>query len=214
MFPVIIRIDNREGLLKPGMSAEVTIQVARSEDAVTVPAQAVHRVDDARDVARLALGIEADAFDQILEQNSPQEAGADASGPQAAGSDGQLPPRLTQAQRDSLRQRFMSGQMSPQEMQQMRERFERFRQSSEQNRQSGVTSGVVFVMQDGQLRPVPVRLGVNDWENIEIISGLQEGDSVALLPTASLLRDQTEMQQRFRPPTGVPGMQRQGGAGR
>jgi HlyD family secretion protein len=213
MFPVIIRIDNREGLLKPGMSAEVTIQVAHAENAVTVPAQAVHPTDDAREVARLALGIESDAFEAILARSAPQEAAA-SGGPDAAGTDGQGPQRLTQAQRDSLRQRFTSGQMTPQEMQQMRERFERFRQGQEQGRQSEVTSGVVFVLRDGQLQPVPVRLGVTDWENIEIISGIQEGDSVALLPTASLLRDQSEMQQRFRPPSGVPGMQRQGGTGR
>ncbi len=32
MFPVLIRLGNAEGLLRPGMSAEVTVEVARRDD--------------------------------------------------------------------------------------------------------------------------------------------------------------------------------------
>ena len=110
-------------------------------------------------------------------------------------------------------QRARSGQMSPQEMQQMREQFGRMHEAQEQRRRSGgPTPGVVFAMRDGQLVPVPVSVGVTDWEDIEVVAGLQEGDSVALLPTASLLREQAQLLERFRRfrGGGVPGMQRQG----
>ena len=95
----------------------------------------------------------------------------------------------------------------------MRQMFQRMREAREQRQRSGgPTPGVVFVMRNGDLVPVPVRVGVTDWENIEIVSGLQPGDSVALLPTASLLRDQAELLERFQRfrGGGVPGMRNQG----
>jgi len=209
MFPVIIRIDNRERLLKPGMSAEVTIQVARSEDAITVPTQAVHPPGDAWDVARLALGLEQDTYRRLLAGNRPQEAGSNGDG-QAGATDGETLSQLTPAQRDSLRERFRSGQMSPEEMRRVREQFQRLREESQ--RSSGPKEAVVFALREGELVPVPVRTGVTDWEDIEVVSGLEAGDSVALLPTAALLRDQAELLARFqRFRSGVPGMRREGG---
>ena len=121
--------------------------------------------------------------------------------------------QVSQAHRDSLRERMQSGQMTPQEMQQMRETFQRMREQREQQQRAGAPMpGVVFVMRDAQLIPVPVRVGVTDWEDIEVVAGLQPGDSVALLPTASLLRDQAQLLERFQRfrGSGVPGMQRQG----
>jgi HlyD family secretion protein len=47
MFPVLVRLGNRDGALKPGMNAEVVIEVARRENAVTVPNAAVVATRDA-----------------------------------------------------------------------------------------------------------------------------------------------------------------------
>ena len=209
MFPVIIRIDNRARLLKPGMSAEVTIQVARSEDAVTVPAQAVHPPQDARDVARLALGMGEDTFGELLARNQPHDSSSEGS---VHASNGDGASQMTQAQRDSLRERFRSGQMSPEEMRKLREQFQRMREAAGAQSTGAPREGIVFELRDQRLVPVPVRTGVTDWENIEILSGLEPGDSVALLPTASLLRDQAELLERFQRfrGGGVPGMRREG----
>jgi hypothetical protein len=77
------------------------------------------------------------------------------------------------------------------------------------NRGGTAREGVVFVLRDGTLEPVPVRLGLTDWEYTEVLAGLREGDTAALLPSASLLRDQAELQERFqRFRQGVPGMRR------
>lgn len=213
MFPVIIRIPNEEQLLKPGMSAEVTIQVASTENAITVPTQAVHPPEDAQEVAELALGLNSESFQKMLASNTPQEAGTD-GGHDATGSNGQGGmPQLSQAERDALRQRMQSGQMSHEEMQRIRQMFEQAHAAREQQRRSGgPTPGVVFVLRAGALVPIPVQVGVTDWESIEVVSGLQEGDSVALLPTASLLRDQAELLERFQRfrGGGVPGMRSQG----
>ncbi len=62
MFAVLTRIPNREGLLKPGMNADVEIVVGREEEALALPNAAVKTPDEARQLAR-ALGIEPPAAD-------------------------------------------------------------------------------------------------------------------------------------------------------
>lgn len=196
VFPVIIRIDNRERLLRPGMSAEVVIQVARRNQAVTVPNQALHPADDARTVAELALGIGAEEFQSILAERTPAALGADGEEGDGPGTDGGEQGRPTRAQIDSLRARFRHGEVSREEMMRLRERFRGAAQGPA--RRDAVGRGVIFVMRDGLPAPVPVRTGLTDWEYIEIVSGLEEGDSVALLPTATLLRDESQRLQRFQ----------------
>jgi HlyD family secretion protein len=47
MFPVLIVLDNPEGLLKPGMNAEVSIDIANRENVVAVPNGAVVSIREA-----------------------------------------------------------------------------------------------------------------------------------------------------------------------
>ncbi len=47
-YDVVIAIDNREGLLRPDMTATTTITVAKREKILTVPNQAVRREDGER----------------------------------------------------------------------------------------------------------------------------------------------------------------------
>ena len=70
---------------------------------------------------------------------------------------------------------------------------------------------IVFVSRNGTPTPVSIRTGLTDLDYSEVISGLQEGDSVLALPSASLINSQTEMQNRMNRMTGgggVPGMTR------
>jgi HlyD family secretion protein len=48
MFPVLVRIENREGLLKPGMNAEVEIHVGRRDSVLAVPNAALRGMSRAR----------------------------------------------------------------------------------------------------------------------------------------------------------------------
>jgi len=52
-FPVLIEIDNREGLLLPGMDCTVNIHVSRLENVLTVSTDAVVALDDAEKIAPL-----------------------------------------------------------------------------------------------------------------------------------------------------------------
>jgi HlyD family secretion protein len=53
MFPVLVTLDNREGLLKPGMNGEVTVLVDRREGVLAVPNDAVRTTREAAATATL-----------------------------------------------------------------------------------------------------------------------------------------------------------------
>lgn len=53
MFPVLVRVQNPGEVLKPGMNAEVVIQVARCDDAVLIPNAGIVGEGDAAEMARL-----------------------------------------------------------------------------------------------------------------------------------------------------------------
>ena len=61
LFPVLIQVDNREGLLRPGMNAEVAIEITHRSNVVAVPSTAVVAPKDAAKAAR-ALGLDPSAM--------------------------------------------------------------------------------------------------------------------------------------------------------
>jgi HlyD family secretion protein len=80
---------------------------------------------------------------------------------------------------------------------------------------AGGRRGMVFVVKNGKYSPKVVRLGVSNYDVSEVLSGLAEGDSVAILNVAAMqARQQAELDQ-VRNRGGVPGLQRQqqGGQG-
>lgn len=62
MFPVIVSLDNRAGLLKPGMNAEVEVFIDEALDVVVVPNNAVVQTSDVGPAA-MALGLELDEIE-------------------------------------------------------------------------------------------------------------------------------------------------------
>jgi HlyD family secretion protein len=71
--------------------------------------------------------------------------------------------------------------------------------------------GMVFVYDElGQISTKSIVVGVRDWENTEIIAGLDPGDQVLLLPSTSLLRSQDRLRSWAQGRSGIPGM---GGGG-
>jgi HlyD family secretion protein len=60
MFPVLVTLDNREGLLKPGMNGEVAVLVDQVNDVVAVPNDAVKNVREAAATGQM-LGLNADS---------------------------------------------------------------------------------------------------------------------------------------------------------
>ena len=83
--------------------------------------------------------------------------------------------------------------------------------ASSMRRSGDVSSYIVFVMRKGKPTPLQIRTGLSDLDYVEVVNGLTEQDTVLVLPSASLLNSQRDMQQRMRAVTGggLPGLQQQ-----
>jgi HlyD family secretion protein len=79
-----------------------------------------------------------------------------------------------------------------------------------------VRSGLVFVARGKTFEPRMVMLGAGNFDYTEVISGLQEGEEVALLAALSLQAQRQQQTDRFRQNMGggVPGMTQGGGGPR
>jgi len=79
-----------------------------------------------------------------------------------------------------------------------------------------VRPGLVFVAKGKSFEPRSIMLGAGNFDYSEVVSGLQEGEQVALLTSLTLQAQRQQQNDRFRQGMGgVPGMnQNQGGGGR
>jgi hypothetical protein len=65
---------------------------------------------------------------------------------------------------------------------------------------------IVFTLQSGKPVPVYVQTGLTDLDYSEVKKGLAEGDSVLMLPSASMIQGQQNALQRSqRMNSGLPG---------
>jgi HlyD family secretion protein len=64
----------------------------------------------------------------------------------------------------------------------------------------------VVAVKDGHDVPVAVQTGITDFDRVEITGGLAEGDRVLLLPTASLVEIQQQIQDVASRRSGIPGL--------
>lgn len=80
MFAVLVSIQNPDGLLMPGMNAEVEVSIARSEEALTIPVMALRTRRDLKSTALVLSRTE----DEIVEalSDSPEQAPAEMRRPQ------------------------------------------------------------------------------------------------------------------------------------
>jgi hypothetical protein len=72
---------------------------------------------------------------------------------------------------------------------------------------------IVFAKRNGAPTPVWIRTGLTDLDYSEVLSGLQVGDSVYELPSASLVQSQQDVRNRLNQITGggLPGVRQQQG---
>jgi HlyD family secretion protein len=218
MFPVDIGIDNRRNMLKPGMSADVRVQVASRTNVLAVPNGAL-RTD--RDVASAAsvLGISQDQLTTML-----ADAQKASTTQQRAAADTGTQPQLDNHGDTSAMRGGAAGQMMASRGNGQRDTTggaNRGRNGGGRGRFGGGGRGgrggngannylfggryIVFALRDGKPTPVYVQTGVTDLDYSEVLSGLTQGDSVLMLPSASMIQQQQQMQQRMSRNSGLPG---------
>lgn len=88
MFPVLVTLDNREGLLKPGMNGEVTVLVERREDVLSIPNDAVRQTREAAATAQLA-GLNPDSVVAAVREQMQAMGGGGMGMPNGSGRRGE-----------------------------------------------------------------------------------------------------------------------------
>jgi HlyD family secretion protein len=221
MFPVLVRLDNREGLLKPNMNAEVQIEVARRPDVVLVPNAAVVGLQDAT-AAGQVLGLTPEATREGLRASRAAASGAGPAGlasdeSEAAGGAPVSEGAATDC--EALLARVRSGDrasLTDAERAAVRACAAelgltmggRGGMGDGSGRGAGTAAGsneneegrpaVVFVQGPRGPEPRAVVLGLNDWDRSEVLSGLEAGEGVILISVARLRQQQEELLARIR----------------
>lgn len=229
MFPVLVRLENPERLLKTGMNAEVSVDIAHRTDVVAVPNGAVVSPREAA-TAGAVLGLDEEEIrtqmaamrgrrggggpgGQAGGQNGPPAAGAsnqgargsrDGSASGTAGPAGSERRRGPRAATEGMRNPEMAGTSNGSNG------------GAPVDPTAGARPGVVFI--DGAKGPEPrfVMLGLSDWDYTEVVRGLEPGEQVYLLSVARLQQQQQEQTNRMQQRAGGGmfggGQQQRGGS--
>ncbi|MFZ9690215.1 MAG: efflux RND transporter periplasmic adaptor subunit [Phycisphaerales bacterium] len=204
MFPVLVRIDNREGLLKPGMNAEVRISVGNVTGVLAVPNAALRTE---RDVASAAGGgpTPAAGGDSGKAASLPEEGARTYT--MSDGREVPLPEGVTAEQVDAIMAKFRTGTRPNAAEMAILQKLRGNGGGRGGNGNAALFGGkyIVFAMRDGKPTPVYIQTGITDLDWSEVKSGLTAQDSVLLLPSASLIEAQQGLQQRMGRMTGLPG---------
>jgi HlyD family secretion protein len=207
MFPVLIRIDNKEGLLRPGMNAEVEVHVGRRDDVLAVPNAALRTQRDVGSAAQV-LGLSPDEVQKQLAASRPAGSNGTPRGPRDSLASGDSAAHVTLGATPTPKGPTASGSAAASARR-------GFGARSRRGQAQGVSSQyIVFVSWNGRPTPVWIRTGLTDMDYSEVLEGLSPSDSVLVLPSASLVQSQEDMRERFTRVTGggaVPGMQQQSG---
>jgi HlyD family secretion protein len=228
MFPVLVSLDNSDGALMPGMNGQVVMDILRKDNVLAVPSDAIRNARDAATVAPV-LGVSPDSL------KAAQTAARAARGFGGGGTASSTPSGDT-----TRRRRFGAASSTP-------GAFGGQGTASSTGRRGGGggfagggfggggqggaagagaagnsrTGGAtfVFVKTGDKYSPRVVRLGVSDFDYSEILSGVQQGEQVALLGPAVLQAQRDQLQARIRAGAGgglqttTPAAGSAGGAG-
>jgi HlyD family secretion protein len=289
MFPVLITLDNREGLLKPGMNGEVSVLIDQRVNVLAVPNDAVRNTREAVATAPM-LGLDPDSVQAQLRAQFGGRRGGGGAGGGRPGSGGTGAAGLRQQGEEAPQDRGgVAGRQRievtdqqcadvqtalarrPADRKKLEDLQTRMRAPDADRatlggemraiyqdlgidarvamacRRRGQTAnngeprsagsprlatagdglapdsamrpvrtrpGLVFVAEGSTYKPRVVMLGAGNYDYTEVVSGLQEGERVALLASLAVQAQREQQNERFRRGMGgIPGMQQGGGPG-
>ena len=195
MFPVIVSLDNNEGLLKPGMNGEVSMLIDRRDNVVAVSNDAVRTVREAA-VAATFVGLNPDSVAaQVREMQAQQRSGG------AGSPAGDMPSAKAVPMGDATSgAKAKAGARAG-------AKADAKGAPAAGGSVTRVRTALVFVEgAPGKFSPRLVRLGASDYDYSEVVSGLKEGEKVATLAVQALQAKRDQQNDRFRSMTGSSGM--------
>ncbi|HEY8519802.1 MAG TPA: efflux RND transporter periplasmic adaptor subunit [Gammaproteobacteria bacterium] len=225
MFAVLIRLQNPSGLLKPGMNAEVEIEIASRRGVPAVPAAALRAEED------IPLTAEMLKLDESALRAQLDASGAAPPGPGNVltlnGRRIELPDGVdAERVRAILAKRRSGGELADDERALLRRVFESAGFAGGSGGFGGAWAGGapfagngaraaglgpdgarsvteyqfegnywVVARRGGKPVPVRVKTGLTDLEWTEVVAGLEPGDEVLLLPSSSLYEQQARLRE-------------------
>jgi HlyD family secretion protein len=214
MFAVLISIQNPDGLLMPGMNAEVDISIARSDNAMTIPVMALRTGRDIESTASI-LGRSEDDIRDALAGGGDKKM-AEPGAPETIEMRGQtieLPEGVKAEQVRAIMKKRRDGRaMTDAEQKLLRSIFQGSgsppRRSGSQSRTDYRFGGEFWVVIDSENQEIrKVTTGVTDLDRVEVMSGLDESERVLILPSSHLMETQQDLQNFInRRVRGVPGI--------
>jgi HlyD family secretion protein len=276
MFPVLVTLDNREGLLKPGMNGEVSVLIDERVNVLAVPNDAVRNPREAIATAPL-LGLNPDSVQaQLQAQFGGRRGGAGRGrvtqqgeqGQRSGGFSGRQQIEVSDQQCADVRTAIAKRPAEKRKLEELQGRLRssdtdrmtilgemraiyqslgvdpavamacrrRDQNAAEGDRRPGAPArlatptdgaaadsnappvrtrpGLVFVAEANTFKPRVVMLGAGNYDYTEVVSGLREGERVALLASLAVQAQREQQNERFRRGMGgIPGMQGGGGPG-
>ena len=183
-YVTVIDVPNTDGRLRPGMTANVTVEIARAADTLMVPASALRFSPSDEVFAALGQAVPGSEPAAEAAAATPADAApavADAGGAVPAGRGGFAD--ISEDERAALRDRLAA--LSPEERQAAfggrGGRGGAGARAAAPVTPGAPTPGQVWALVDGLLQPVPVTTGITNGANVALVQagGLQEGVVVA-----------------------------------
>ena len=214
-FKVVVLVRNLGGKLKAGMSTSVDIEVINKQNVLLIPNDA-HK-DPRSEEGRAMLAM-------LQQKDSSGAPRSDSSG--AAASNAEMPQpgtpefrermqNMSEAERGQMRQQMMERfqRMSPEEQARLRAQFggggggtgQRSR-GSQVSQQEQIRRRVVMVKDGEDFVPRTIRVGRNNFDFAEVVSGLDEGDELLVTTFSRALLANKEWNDRIRSRSSMGGM--------
>ena len=244
MFAVIVSIDNQSGLLKPGMNAEVEVQIDEARNVVVVPNNSIVQRSDVGPAA-MALGLDVESIDltsfmsagrggragrgsvaagsrgreargtapESAQAGASPEGVADAAAPGGRQASSEVGNGAAMAQMQGLRAQLEAGEITQDSMRNAMQSlraaggFGGRRDGGQLDPGGDAGSGppeesqpaVVFVLgPDSIPQPRAIRIGLGDWDNTQVVSGLDEGETLVIVGAAQLQAQQQAFLDQMR----------------
>lgn len=210
MFPVLVSLVNLDGALKPGMNGEVVMELLRKDNVLAIPSEAVRTMREATTVAP-ALGLSVESIRTAVQSASGRGGaqsgvaraagdtarGARRGGRRGAGGGGDSAGAAGTA--SSTRRRFASQAGSPGSQPGGAGAGGQAGGGDAAGGSGGRGAGmqVAFVKNEDKYAPRPIRTGISDFEYTEVVTGLEQGEQVALVGVAVLQAQRDAMQARI-----------------
>jgi HlyD family secretion protein len=223
MFPILVSLPNADGALKPGMNGEVSILIDTREDVIAVPLDAVRTAREAEPLAPM-FGLTADDVKAAVARGAQTAGERPTDGrPAVSVSQGVLAEQGGQAQGAGGRggqgsggsqaaAAARGGAAAPQGAGAGQGRNGGLGVTGRARLRQGIAYVVTGVDSTDKKKPVTtfeprlVMLGIQNYDFTEVVSGLREGEELALLSAAAMqvARNLQNEQARARMGGGSP----------